>query len=365
MKSAPLLLSRRTTRRDLLTTGMAALATGAWLSRKAPAQTPAANPRVIDVHHHFVSPDFLKTLTSKQGHKVEGLTSYFPLGLWTNYSPAKDIELMDRQGVATAMLSVTSPGVWFGDKEEARKLAREMNEYGARMASDYKGRYGLFALLPLPLIDESLREIEYAFDTLKADGVGILTSYGNHWLGDAQFRPVMDELNRRKAVVYTHPIDAPCCQDLWTDVNPTTLEFPTDTARTILSLLVTNAATRYADTRFIFSHGGGTMPAVIGRLGIGGADTLTGILSRTPEPNSRLYHLRRFYYDTAMSTNVVQMQALKTIAGTSQIVFGTDYPFGGDAAKHLQGLQSCGLSAEELRGIQRENALKFLPKFSA
>jgi len=356
--------SRGTTRRDLLS-GVAALAGSAWLSQRALGQTASASPGIIDVHHHFVSPDFLKTLQSKQGHKVEGLTSYFPLGLWTNYSPAKDIELMDKQGVATAMLSVTSPGVWFGDKEEARKLAREMNEFGARMVSDYKGRYGLFALLPLPLIDESLREIEYALDTLKADGVGILTSYGSHWLGDAQFRPVLDELNRRKAVVYTHPIDAPCCQDLWPDVNPTTLEFPTDTARTILSLLVTNSATRYADVKFIFSHGGGTMPAVIGRLGIGGADTLNGVLSRTPEPNSRLYHLRRFYYDTAMSSNLVQMQALKAIAGVSQIVFGTDYPFGGDAAKHRQGLESSGLSAEELRGIERGNALKFLPRLSA
>lgn len=356
---------RRVTRRDLLTAGVATFGAGTLLAPRAPAQARTAGLRLIDVHHHFVSPDFLKTLQSKQGHKVEGLTSYFPLGLWTNYSPARDIELMDKQGVATGMLSVTSPGVWFGDKEEARKLAREMNEYGARMASDYKGRYGLFALLPLPLLDESLREIEYAFDTLKADGVGILTSYGNHWLGDAQFRPVLDELNRRKAVVYTHPIDAPCCQDLWPDVNPTTLEFPTDTARTILSLLVTNSATRYADIRFIFSHGGGTMPAVIGRLGIGGADTLNGVLSRTPEPNSRLFHLRRFYYDTAMSSNVVQMQALKTIAGTSQIVFGTDYPFGGDAAKHVQGLESCGLNAEELRAIERENALRFLPKFTS
>ena len=108
-----------------------------------------------------------------------------------------------------------------------------------------------------------------------------------------------------------------------------------------------------------------TLPAMIGRLGIGGADTLTGVLSRPAEPNSRLYHLRRFYYDTAMSTNVVQMQALKTIAGVSQIVFGTDYPFGGDAARHLTGLQSCGLSAEELRSIQRENAAKFLTKYAS
>lgn len=272
---------------------------------------------------------------------------------------------MDQQGVATALLSVTSPGVWFGDRDEARRLAREMNEYGARMASDFRGRFGLFALLPLPLIDESLQEIEYAFDTLKADGIGILTSYGNHWLGDPLFQPVFDELNRRKAVVYTHPIDAPCCQDLMPGVTPTVLEFPTDTARAILSLLAAGAATRYAETRFIFSHAGGTMPALIGRLGVGGPDNLNEVLANTAQQNSRLYHLRRFYYDTAMSTNVVQMQALKVIVGVSQIVFGTDYPFGGSAAKHLQGLHGCGFSTAELRGIERDNALRIVPRYGA
>ena len=258
-------------------------------------------PRVIDCHHHFVSPAFLKALTAKEGHKVDGFTSFFPLGLWKNYSPAKDIETMDRDGVATSLISCTAPGVWFGDPDEARGLARELNEYGAKMASDYKGRYGLLAVLPIPRVDESLKEIEYAFDTLKADGVGVLTSYGNHWLGDPAFQPIFDELNRRKAVVYTHPIDAPCCQDLMQGVNPTTLEYPTDTARAILSLLGTNAATRYGDIRFIFSHAGGTMPSVIDRIGVGNPDTIAANLRGTPEPNSRLYHLRRFYYDTAQS----------------------------------------------------------------
>lgn len=353
MPVTPRFLSRRH-----LLAGAAAFGASGWL------RAQSAAPGIIDCHHHFISPAFLKALTAKQGHKTPGFTSFFPLGVWQNYSPARDIELMDKQGVATAMISVTSPGVYFGDRDEARSLAREMNEYGAKMASDYKGRFGLFALLPLPLVDESLREIDYAFGTLKADGVGILTSYGNHWLGDPMFQPVLDELNRRKAVVYTHPIDAPCCQDLWPNVNPTTLEFPTDTARTILSLLTTDAATRYPDLRLIFSHGGGTLPAIIGRIGIGGADTLNGVLSRPAEPNSRLFHLRRFYYDTAMSTNVVQMQALKTIAGVPQIVFGTDYPFGGDAAKHRQGLETSGLSPEELRGIERGNAGRLLPKYA-
>ena len=344
-------------RRDFLT-GLAALGASALL----PARSSAQTTRVIDCHHHFVSPAFLKALTAKQGHKTEGFTSFFPLGLWKDYSPAKDIEIMDRDGVAASLISCTAPGVWFGNPDEARGLARELNEYGAKMASDYKGRYGLLAVLPIPRVDESLREIEYAFDTLKADGVGVLTSYGNHWLGDPAFQPIFDELNRRKAVVYTHPIDAPCCQDLMQGVNPTTLEYPTDTARAILSLLSTNAATRYADIRFIFSHAGGTMPSVIDRIGVGNPDTIAANLRGTPEPNSRLYHLRRFYYDTAQSTNTVQMQALKTIAGASQIVFGTDYPFGATAAKHLQGLRECGLSAEELQAVYTSNALRLFPK---
>jgi predicted TIM-barrel fold metal-dependent hydrolase len=355
----------RPSRRNLIK-GLAAFGASAFLSRdRLFSQAPAGGSRVIDIHHHFVSPDFLKVLTSKEGKHVPGFTSFFPLNLWRNYSPAKDLETMDRDGVATAMLSLTAPGTYFGDADECRRLTRELNEYGAKMVSDYKGRYGLFAVLPLPLIDDSLKEIEYAFDKLKVDGVGLLTSYGNHWLGDPMFQPVLDELNRRKAVVYTHPIDAPCCQDLMPGVNPTTLEYPTDTARTILSLSAPPVGNRYPDLRFIFSHAGGTIASVIGRIGVGGADTLSDVLSQPVQPNSRLYHLRRFYYDTAMSTNTVQMQALKTMAGASQIVFGTDYPFGPDAAKHLQGLQKCGFSAEELRGIQRENALKIVPRLKA
>jgi 6-methylsalicylate decarboxylase len=350
-------LARNPSRRGFLE-GLAVLGAGTALL----GQAPVGNPRAIDCHHHFVSPAYLKALAAKDGHHVAGYTTWFALDRLKDYTPAKDLETMDREGVAAAMLSCTTQGVWFGDPEETRTMTREMNEYGARIVSDHRGRFGLFALLPLPTIDDSLREIEYVFDTLKAEGVGLVTSYGNHWLGDPAFRPVFDELNRRKAIVYTHPIDAPCCQDLMPGVSSPTVEYNTDTARTIFSLLASGAATRYADIRFIFSHAGGTMPSLVERFGIGAPDTIADNLARPAEPNSRLYHLRRFYYDTAQSTNFVQMQGLKTIVGASQIVFGTDYPFV-SAAKHLQGLQKCGFSVEELRGIHRENALRILPKY--
>lgn len=344
-------------RREFLLGGVAA---GAALLR---AQTRNPGARALDLHHHFVSPAYVKALSAKEGHHQAGFTTWFALDRLKVYTPAKDIEDMDRDGVAASLLSCTSPGVWFGRPEESRALAREMNEFGARAVSDHRGRLGLFAVLPLPAIDDSLREIEYAFDTLHADGVGLLTSYGYHWLGDSVFRPVFDELNRRRAVVYTHPTDASCCQDIQLGVNPPTIEYNTDTARAIFSLIVNDAATRYADIRFIFSHAGGTMPSLIERFGIGQPDTLADNLARPAEPNSRLDHLRRFYYDTAQSTNPVQMQGLKRIVGASQIVFGTDYPFG-SAAKHLQGLDKCGFSGGELAGIHRDNALRLLPNFA-
>jgi hypothetical protein len=151
-----------------------------------------------------------------------------------DYKPSQSLEAMDKAGIQTAYLSVTNPGVWFtddydGERQTAVALARDMNEFAARMVADYKGRFGLFATLPLRDIDASLREIEYAFDTLKADGVGLVTSYGDMWLGDVRFQPIFDELNRRRAIVYTHPTDGTCCHNLLPNTQPGTVEWNTDT----------------------------------------------------------------------------------------------------------------------------------------
>jgi 6-methylsalicylate decarboxylase len=345
-------MPRMTSRREFLGTLSAAAASSVLSTIASSAQAPAPARR-IDIHQHFVSPNFLATLGAKNAvAPVPGFAA------WKGYSPARAVEALDRVGIATAMLSITAPGVWFGDVQEARMLAREMNEYAAaKMVGDFKGRFGLFAVLPLPDVPGSLREVEYAFDTLKADGVGLLTSYGTAWLGDASFAPLLDELNRRKAVVYTHPTDAMCCQNLIPRVANQMLEYPTDTTRTIVSLIVSEAATKYPDIRFIFSHAGGTITSIAGRLL--GAEMTADNLSRTPGANSRLFHLRRFYYDTAGSANPVNMNALKTLVPTSQILFGTDAPFF-DGAPQVAGLQTAGFTPDELRAIERGNAARLL-----
>ena len=164
------------------------------------AQAPAT--RRVDIHHHFGSPDWIRMTAERQSAGFE---------VWQKYSPARSIEDMDRGGVEVSYISITTPGIWFGDLAETRRVARRENEYGARIAADSKGRLKLLAVLPLPDVEASLREIDYAFDTLKADGVGLLSNWGKQWLGDAAFRPVLEELNRRGAVVYTHGSAPGCC----------------------------------------------------------------------------------------------------------------------------------------------------------
>lgn len=324
----------------------------------AAAQRPA--PHRIDIHQHFMSPSFLTTLTARNATiPVPGLVN------WKGWTPGRAVEALDQSGIATAMLSMTAPGVWLGGGSaaaDARRYARELNEYAAAsMVTAYKGRFGLFAVLPIPDVDGSLREIEYAFDTLKAPGVGVLTSYGTQRLGDAAFAPIWQELNRRKAVVYTHPTDAACCPNLVPGVAAQMFEYPTDTSRAIISLVASGTAAKFPDIRFIFSHGGGTITSVVSRL-VGPAANGDGV-TKPAAPDSRLAQLRRFYYDTAGAANQISMGALRTLAPASQIVFGSDAQFF-DPAPTVAGLQGSGFTAAELRAVERDNALTLLPSLA-
>lgn len=310
----------------------------------------------IDLHHHYTSPEWL-------AFQIEHHAKSYPfpgirtLSTWT---PAAGVEAMDEAGVQAAMLSTTTPGVWFGDLAETRRMARNMNDFGANIVREYPGRYGLFGVLPLPDVQSSLDEITYVFDTLKADGIGVLSSYGMMWLGDPSFGPVWEELNRRKAVVFSHATAPGCCRVVMPNFDPTTIEFNTDTARTIINLIESGTAERYPDIRFVFSHAGGTISALAGRYL---KEQVASQALRSPaETNTRLGQLRRFFYDTAGSANIVNMQALKMIVPLSQVVLGTDYPWF-TAATILGGLADAGLSAAELRGIERENALRLLPQY--
>ncbi len=329
---------------------------GAFLSvRTLVAQqrpTITRKPRLIDLHHHFFPPAFVAAALDKYRQREKTIVSE-----WT---PRKALEEMDRRGVATAVLSITTPGIWFGDVRAARTLARQCNEYAAQMVKDNPTRFGFFAAIPLPDPEGSLREVEYAVDVLKADGIGLMTSYGDKWLGDPSFASVLDELNRRKAVAYVHPTAANCCRDLMPDVPTPLVEYPHDTTRAITNLLYSGSFARLRDIRFIFSHAGGTIPMLAGRISQLG--TLFG--SDKKVPNGVEYELKKLYYEIANSANRHTMAGLLSLVPTSQIMFGTDYPFV-PMEITAGGMHTLKLSAKEVQAIARNNALALLPRFSA
>jgi 6-methylsalicylate decarboxylase len=304
-------------------------------------------PNRIDIHHHIVSPGFVEELKSRLQPPT------------LNWTPARSIEDMDRAGVATAITSVTTPGVWIGDHEQGRRLARESNDYAARLAADYPGRFGIFVAVPLPDIEASLREIEYGLDVLKADGIALFTSYRDQWLGDPAFDPVMEEFNRRKAVVFVHPEAPLCCRGLLPGVHEHVLEYGFDTTRAITSILFRGTAVRYRDIQWIFCHGGGTTPFLAERL-VRAPSTNKSLAQYVP--NGVMAELRRFHYDVAQIAHPMALAALTRLVPISQILWGTDFPFR-FGYEYVKGLDEFGFDAEDLRMIDGENALRLLPRW--
>jgi predicted TIM-barrel fold metal-dependent hydrolase len=242
--------------------------------------------------------------------------------------------------------------------QQSRSLARRCNEYAAQLVRDDPGRFGFFAALPLPDTDGSLREIDHALSTLKADGIGLMTSYDDRWLGDAAFAPVFEELNRRNAVVYVHPTAPACCRSLMPYVPPNLTEFIQDTNRAITSLMFSGSLRRLSGIRFLFSHAGGTIPMLAGRI--------AEISSRQPElaalvPNGVEYELRRLHYEVANSATRPAIAALMSLIPIAQILFGSDYPVY-PISMTAGGLSKVGLSGADLQAIERDNAMRLLPR---
>jgi 6-methylsalicylate decarboxylase len=311
-------------------------------STMATSQHPEGNWR-IDVHHHVVPPQYAD--------------NSMPIKL-----PDNDAQLasMDSWHIRVTITSLT-PRVVLNNIKRLRDVARDCNEYQARMALDNPSRFGSFALLPLPDVDGALAEISYALDVLHLDGVGLFSSVNDRYLGDPLFDPVFDELNRRKAVVFLHPTHCEAPEHTGLHAPPFVVEYVFDTTRAIVNLLFTGTLKRCPDIRLIVAHGGGTVPFLAQRIammeGHRGAKNVTGVLPA----------LRALYYEIASTTSGYALRSLQELADPAHILWGSDLPFVYGARlqeevdhwDHYDGFDAAGRS-----GVEELNALRLFPRFA-
>ena len=333
----------------------------------------------IDVHHHMLTQEYVDALANVGVVQSGGV----PFPKWK----AEDsLTISDRYGINTAFLSVSSPGLCFGDDDKTRDLARALNEFAAQTMARWLDRFGFFATLPLPNVEDALSEINYALDTLHADGIGLLSNYAGIYLGDSRLDPIFAELDRRAAIVFIHPTvftgsEIPSAKNAGSPI-PTLpsfmLEFIFDTTRAVANLVITGTLKKYPRIRFILSHAGGTVPFVANKIVSGVMmTTLTRQgqgLQASPEMIEQGFRaareeifrqLRTLYYDTALSANANALSSLQQLVPASHILLGTDYPFApeSETSSSLQGLASYeGFNQQDKQDIEANNALKLFPR---
>jgi len=293
----------------------------------------------IDVHHHYQLP-------------------FLPVGrAWDAETALQD---MDRANIATSILSGTTfPEPLNEGTPAARTLARRANDFAAGACRDHPERFGFFAAVPLADSDGSLREIEYAFDTLRADGVTMNSSAAGMWPGDPSQMPVFEELNRRKTAVFLHPNTSPHCCMNPPGVPDNVSEFDNDVNRAVLSLLWNGVLTNYPDIKFIVAHTGGTVPVLAGR-----------IQDRVPKGRADLYphgaldKLRKLYLEIGHASFPWVVAAGLEFAGPSRLLFGSDYPVEPYETTTRE-IPSLGLHPDVEYGLDRGNAERIFPKFQS
>jgi predicted TIM-barrel fold metal-dependent hydrolase len=309
----------------------------------------------VDIHHHILPPGYM----ARARERIAAVAGQFARQV-LDWTPARSIEAMERAGVQVAVTSISSPGIFLENKGGAAVLARECNEFAADIATRHAGRFGVFAALPIPDVEATLKEIEYASRALNVHGFGLYTNYDGAWLGDPKFAPVLEELNRREAVVFVHPLACPQCTNMLAGIPDAVLEYPFDTTRSIASLLYSGTLARCKDISFIFSHGGGALPVLAHRIARYAAVN-KAIAERAP--GDAMEQLRRLYFDVVSVTQPGPFSSLTALVPVSQLLFGSDYPYW-PPDMTATGLAALGLSYADLTAIEAGNALRLLPSLA-
>jgi predicted TIM-barrel fold metal-dependent hydrolase len=311
---------------------------------------------IVDIHHHII-PDFYWEASNEDGNAAGGINP-------PRWSLDGAIAYLDEAGIDVAVPSISTPGVHFGDDAAARTLARRVNEYLADIKRNRPDRFGGFAAIPLPDVDGSLEQIEYAFDVLELDGVSLMTNAGGSYLGDSRFDPIFTELQRRGAVVFVHPTASPDPIAHTLGLPDALLDYPVDTSRAVAKLHYSNTFVRTPDVKYVFVHAGGTIPFVASRFAIvDEMDVVPGARERGAFADT----LPRIHWDTASAFSDPVLHMLRSVTGLGNVVFGTDYPYPRDAIS-IGGLRHLERTAEledgERRRLLSESAARLIPRLA-
>jgi predicted TIM-barrel fold metal-dependent hydrolase len=313
------------------------------------------SPRRIDFHFHLI-PKFYQDAVYEAGTGPQ-------IGRYPDWSPERALELMDVHSIEVALTSLAQPGVQFGDPDRARALARRCNDFAAELIARWPKRFGAFAVVPMWEIGHAIDEIGYALDVLELQGVCLFASYGDRFLGDPHFDPLLEELDRRQAVVFVHPALHPSSRNLKLPWPGFMMEYLFDTTRAAVNLVFSGATERFRRIRFVLAHAGGLVPYFAWRLSI--SPMIDARLPQVP-PDQIFARLAQFWYDTALSPTPQTMACLAGVARPEQIVFGTDWPFA--TPKVIVEALKLHESSSPVPGLQRNaidrtNALSLFPQF--
>ncbi len=317
----------------------------------------AAATGMIDLHFHLI-PQFYREAVYAAGTGPA-------IARYPDWTPQLALELMDRHGIALAIGSLAQPGVGFLPPDRASGLARRCNDYAAELIARHPKRFGCFGLLPMHDADAAIAEADYCLDTLRFDGISLFASYGEKFLGDAAFDPVLRYLDARSAVVHVHPSLHPSSKTLALPWPGFMIEYVFDTTRAAVNLLFSGALERFGKIRVILSHAGGTLPFVAWRLSV--APMIDARLKQRSREDI-FAGLKTFWYDNALASGAQPMAALTRIAAKERIVFGSDWPFCNSrvVTEEVADFTAPGfLDAATAAMIARQNALALLPNRAA
>ncbi|MFW9794044.1 MAG: amidohydrolase family protein [Candidatus Thorarchaeota archaeon] len=324
----------------------------------------------IDLHHHLMPDFYVNALAEKGINELSGV----PI---PTYSPEECLKDMDKVGIDKAILSIPPAGLHIKHNDFFRGLVREANTFLAEMVQKHPTRFGALASMPLPDIDGSFTELEYAMDELHLDGVVLLSNADGMYLGDPELEEFFTELNRRRMVVFVHPDDPPFADMKKPDVPVVHIEWPFDTTRAVANMVYNGVLDRYPNIRFILPHGGGAVPYLAWRISIleyrqrdkvKKLRSLYDLILRKQGPAAGLKLLKNMYYDTTAVTTPSSLATLKELLDPSHIVLGTDLGAAPRlmASLVLSDLKSFdGFDEDDLHTIARKGPLELFPRLAS